>query len=443
MFWWTMLDIPNRARPADPSFTLSTLRESIVEQLFIGDMLRNMWCGGVRNIEVLHPAVDAHGYDLVISAKGITRHIQLKTVGKTAKNARFKVHKLLAEKENGCVIVVTVDSDSLELGPYLFFGNDPGVPLPMICHYPIAKHTKGDSNGFKAPRDNHRVVPKANFRTLDCIGEVVQALFGSCSKSVVGAEVANPAIVDKILSYLPRQQIIDALARAAGNELDGKFASEESSAALAANTFGYFLDKPGMLPPIPNTSDLGWPARCVQIEACVRFPWAGGMHPWLDALIETDSHLIGVESKRYEPFRSHPAATFSGAYGRKVWGDDMKPYENMRDRLGEGGMQFERLNAVQLVKHAFGLRTEAHRRGKAATLVYLYAEPEAWSNGECVSTDALEMHAQEARRFASQVEGAEVKFRLCTYKEMLSAFRATGDRDLSRHADTIALQFRP
>jgi hypothetical protein len=364
-------------------------------------------------------------------------------VGKTAKNAGFKVHKLLGEQESGCVIVVEVDSDSLELGPYRFFGKDPKSPLPAIDRYPAAKHAKGDSRGFKALRANHRVVPKSEFRTLSCIGEVVQVLFGSCSKSVVGAEAVDPAVIGNILSYLPRQQILDALARSPGNELESKFASEESSAALAVNTFGYFLDKPGMLPPIPNTTDLGWPARSVRIEACVRFPWAGGRHPWLDALIVTDSHLIGVESKRYEPFRPHATATFSEAYRRDVWGDGMKPFETIRDRLQDGAIQFARLNAVQLVKHAFGLRTEALRRRKAAALIYLYAEPEAWADGERVSAEALEMQSQEARRYAGLVDGAEVKFRLCTYREMLSAFRAAGDRELSQHADTIAQRFRP
>jgi hypothetical protein len=352
-----------------------------VEQLFIGDMMRHMWCAGIDGIEVLRPAVDAHGYDLVIRADGVTRHIQLKSVGKTAKNARFKIHKRLAEQESGCVIAITVDSASLELGPYLFFGSDPRMPLPSLVHYPTAKHTKGDSTGFKAPRNNHCVVPKSNFRTLGCIGDV--------------------------------------------------------------NTFGYFLDRPGMLPPIPNTADLGWPARCVRIEECVRFPWAGGMHPWLDALIETDTHLIGVESKRYEPIRSRKTADFSEAYWKADWGRGMMPFERMRDQLQNGDMRFARLDAVQLVKHAFGLRTEARRRGKVPALVYLYAEPETWGSGEHVSADALEVHSREARRFASEVAGAEVKFRLCTYKELLSALRAAGDQGLAQHADSIAQKFRP
>ena len=46
-----------------------------------------------------------------------------------------------------------------------------------------------------------------------------------------------------------------------GNELtSGKFHSVESSAALAANTFGYFLERPGEMPRLPGTDDCQWPA---------------------------------------------------------------------------------------------------------------------------------------------------------------------------------------
>ena len=55
------------------------------------------------------------------------------------------------------------------------------------------------------------------------------------------------------LPYLPVEKICNALAKAPGNELNsGKISSPESSAALAANTFGLFLDRPSELPAIPT-----------------------------------------------------------------------------------------------------------------------------------------------------------------------------------------------
>ncbi len=122
------------------------------------------------------------------------------------------------------------------------------------------------------------------------------------------------------LPYLPIEKIYKAFAKAAGNELDsGKISSPESSAALAANTFGLFLDRPSELPAIPGTESFGWPANIVDIEYCARFPWSGGRHPWLDAFVETSTHILGIESKRYEPFRSKQEGKLSQAYWRPVW----------------------------------------------------------------------------------------------------------------------------
>jgi hypothetical protein len=69
-----------------------------------------------------------------------------------------------------------------------------------------------------------------------------------------------------------------------------------------------FMMRPSDLQPFPGGEAWGWPASWVNLEQVVRFPWAGGYHPCLDALIETRSALIGVESKRYEPFRAKQPA---------------------------------------------------------------------------------------------------------------------------------------
>ena len=96
---------------------------------------------------------------------------------------------------------------------------------------------------------------------------------------------------------------------------------------------------------------------------CARFPWSGGRHPWLDAVVWTATQLIGVESKRYEPFRAGAKrASFSVAYDRPVWGERMNGYSAVRDRLRDGSLGFDHLDATQLVKHAYGLRTEGLRR---------------------------------------------------------------------------------
>jgi hypothetical protein len=253
---------------------------------------------------------------------------------------------------------------------------------------------------------------------------------------------------DLFLPGVPAERIRAAYAAAPGNELDsGKFSSPESSAALAANAFGYFLERAQYLPPLPGTESCGWPALRVELEATLRFPWRGGHHPWLDTLIVTDTTLIGVESKRYEPFRSKsPGPYFSEAYWRDVWGDSMQGYEALRDSLSNGTTDFRHLDAPQLVKHALGLRSAVHSKGpfagKNPILFYVYAQPISWPDGRAISDADSRRHRNEVARFADAVSACEVKFASCSYRE-LTACWAAGPPHVGAHAAALNECFKP
>lgn len=254
------------------------------------------------------------------------------------------------------------------------------------------------------------------------------------------------SIARSLLPGVPLDLILKSYGRAPRNEIaSGKFASPESSAALAANTFGPFVARPGELEPPPGGDAWGWPASSVCLEATLRFPWNGGRHPCLDALIETSAALIGIESKRYEPFRAKAAGTWSDAYWRLVWGEAMTGYEGIRDRTREGGSSFALLDAAQLVKHAFALRTAVHRGerfgGKLPVLLYLYAEPELWPNGRPVSKADIEAHRSDLQHFADAVAGDEVVFHACSYRELLSAWAASACAPTKAHAAALAARF--
>lgn len=230
-----------------------------------------------------------------------------------------------------------------------------------------------------------------------------------------------------------------ALAAADGNEIEsGKLDSSESSAALAVNAFGWFLERPADLPPFPPLADLDWPALRVDVERQMRFPWRGGRHPWLDAAVETATYLIGVESKRFEPFRDAKTVNLSDAYDREVWGDRMAPFTGMRDMLRKGDTRLTYLDAAQLVKHAFGLVTEGKRIGKAPVLLYLYAEP-ATRGTSPITPATLARHRAEIASFAAAVAGAAVRFAACSYREWFAGW--TGDAH--HHADALVERFRP
>jgi hypothetical protein len=107
----------------DPSqhYTHSTLRERIVEHVFVGDTLRRLWQLGVTDVEVMRSEFDA----------------------------------------------------------YLWFDGLPGERLPDICDLKIAKHTKANADGIKLERPNHRVIPRGNFERLDTLDAVLLRLFGA------------------------------------------------------------------------------------------------------------------------------------------------------------------------------------------------------------------------------------------------------------------------
>lgn len=242
------------------------------------------------------------------------------------------------------------------------------------------------------------------------------------------------------LPDLPTDLILAALGKAPGNELkSGKFDSPDSSSALVANAFGWFLDRPKMLPMLPG--GLGQ-AKSVALEVEMRFPWAGGKHPWLDVAIETDRYLVGIESKRYEPFRPAKASSFAESYDRKVWGEKMEGYTRIRRTHANGARRFSCLDDVQLVKHAYGLRSEGQRRQLRPVLLYLYAEPTSFANGRPVDPTRIAAHRADTDLFGESVEGDEVAFLAVSWADMLASW-SRGKMPVAQHAARVAEQFGP
>jgi len=244
------------------------------------------------------------------------------------------------------------------------------------------------------------------------------------------------------LPGVPARYVLERLAKADGHEMSsGKLLSPESSAALAVNTFGWFHDRPERLPPFAMLGqDISSPT-VVEVEYRARFPWSGGRHPWLDAWAETSEAVIGIESKRFEPYRGQKTGFLSPAYDRQVWHDRMAPFEVMRDRLRSPDEHFNFLDAVQLVKHAFGLVTEGRRKNKRPYLVYLFAEPPEYA-GRPIADGDKRTHRAEIARFAAAVSGAEVGFEAISYREWLATW-PDADSELVHHRAAIIARFQP
>lgn len=155
----------------------SSHREALLEHLFAGEVMKNLWRRGDWRLEVLKPQVDEGGYDLVLEANGCVRHIQLKSSFRGSTVREVKLNVLLADKPSGCVLFVWFDPKTLDLGPFAFFGGTPGEKLPSLQAMKTAKHTKGNAQGIKAERPNIRLVPLSRFTPLETMDDVVEKLF--------------------------------------------------------------------------------------------------------------------------------------------------------------------------------------------------------------------------------------------------------------------------
>lgn len=237
---------------------------------------------------------------------------------------------------------------------------------------------------------------------------------------------------NRFLPGVPIELVEAALLKAGGNELDDKFDNPHSSAALAVNGFCWFIERPHLLPPLPGLEDVPLADAQVTVERQMRFPWRGGRHPWLDAAIETQTHLIGIESKRYEPFRSAKPAKLSAKYTQHDWGEGMAGWNSVRDQLQAEPRSYLHLDGAQLVKHAYGLATEGNRRGKGAVLYYIYAEP-----ADTADEQAFALHREEISDLSRRVQGARVRFAACSWPQWLADFSG----ETADHARAIENRF--
>jgi hypothetical protein len=110
----------------------------------------------------------------VLSRGAIVRHVQLKTQAA----GKVSVGKALAVKPSGCVIWIVINTSTLELGPFLWFGGEPGEPLPDVSAYPNPRRSTHNSQKQRPLRLNHHELPPAIFTKLTTFDDVVERLFG-------------------------------------------------------------------------------------------------------------------------------------------------------------------------------------------------------------------------------------------------------------------------
>jgi hypothetical protein len=226
----------------------------------------------------------------------------------------------------------------------------------------------------------------------------------------------------------PRQNLVDGvdfgdveadILQGDGSELRGdgrgrppKFHAVHSSTALAVNGFGPFRNNASVLP-------MPWGSRFTTLHFEGKCPHGvgNGKPPNLDVLLHGPGEVIGIESKLLEPINDHKAE-FKPAYDA----------DREMTRLTADAGTYRRLNAAQLVKHAFGL--EFSFPGRRTTLAYLFWEP---SNAR--DHPLFREHREELGRFASAVGGGNPAFVSMSYPELWESWSVSrsGPDWLSAH----------
>jgi hypothetical protein len=172
----------------------SSPREKVLEYRFLADVTAELYRRGLE-FDVLRSDVDALGHDLVIEANGIIRHIQLKATYHRGKTARVTSNIRLATRPSGCLIWMIYDPHTLGISAFRWFGGAPGAPLPDVGAR-IAKHSRCNTDGIKAVRPAHRVLPKRAFAPIGDIATLVDQLFGSAKLPIPNSGSTGKPLLD-------------------------------------------------------------------------------------------------------------------------------------------------------------------------------------------------------------------------------------------------------
>jgi hypothetical protein len=123
---------------------------------------------------VSHSEVDNSGYDVIVEANGVSRHIQLKAMRIGGGRKSFDLQLRLGDKPSGCAILMLHEPRSLAVTGYRWFGGLPGQKLPLLGSK-LTRHTRGS----KAERPALREVPIGSFEAVDGVGALVDRMFGA------------------------------------------------------------------------------------------------------------------------------------------------------------------------------------------------------------------------------------------------------------------------
>ena len=157
----------------NPHSYYSSRREKLLENLFSGEVLRELWRRGIYEVDLLHSDIDASGYDLVLELPDGVRHIQLKA---STKRKQIIANAKICVRPSGCVVVMIVSEENLSFQEFLWFGDRLNQQCSDLRVLPKARHSKGNSKGVKLTRQDTHKVSVGNFERVESFVHLVDKL---------------------------------------------------------------------------------------------------------------------------------------------------------------------------------------------------------------------------------------------------------------------------
>jgi len=218
---------------------------------------------------------------------------------------------------------------------------------------------------------------------------------------------------ENVLPEINKNLFYDELKNGDGSEFKPqgdnppKFYSLASSSALAVNSFAIWKknnNKKELI--IKNFSNFD----TINFERKFKNGLQGN-NPNLDIVLENPNTILAIESKFLEPLDKKTGEFKKSYFKTEDHRSNSKWYELMR-KINNNQINFDYLDAVQLLKHFYGVCYEKNNKNK--TLMYLYWEPKEMKN-----ESPYDVHRKEITKFNNLVKGDHLlDFEFMTYQDL-------------------------
>ncbi len=251
----------------------------------------------------------------------------------------------------------------------------------------------------------------ANWLENACRSALAAGLLKSTANAKLDRRGYVSAFHENVIAGVRLEDFEADLRQGDGKELEDKFCAPHSSSALAVNSFAPFKPEPQSLclAQRQGFTSLSFERKC---PTGLR-----GTPPHLDLVAEGPQGVVAVEAKCLEFVRDKRPSTggraqFSEAYDAGIldYRRGTRWFAHMHDLIKEPDA-YQRLDAAQLIKHAFGLMHSFSDR--PVTLLYLFWEP---ANPDV--SPIFQDHRNEVRQFAEMVSGDGPDFVAMSYPEL-------------------------